>query len=46
MTAVHNYLLADEPHLYFLHFCANDDAAKLAQGLRAALDHTNLKPAE
>ncbi|MGB6790390.1 MAG: DUF1259 domain-containing protein, partial [Pseudolabrys sp.] len=25
---------------FFLHFWANDDAAKLARGLRAALDET------
>lgn len=30
-----------QPHLYFMHFWANDDATKLAQGLRAALDQTN-----
>jgi hypothetical protein len=46
VTAVHNHMLADEPHLYFMHFWANDDAAKLARGLRAALDNTNLKTAE
>jgi hypothetical protein len=34
-------MLFDEPHLYFMHFWANDDAVKLAQGLRAALDETN-----
>jgi hypothetical protein len=31
-----------QPRLFFLHFWANDDAKKLAQGLRAALDHINI----
>lgn len=45
VTAMHNHMLDDEPHLYFMHFWANDDAVKLAHGLRAALDATNsLKP--
>ena len=41
VTAMHNHMLFDQPHLYFMHFWANDDAVKLAQGLRAALDQTN-----
>jgi hypothetical protein len=41
VTAVHNHMLGDEPHLYFMHFWANNDAVKLAHGLRAALDATN-----
>lgn len=46
VEAMHNHMLFDEPHLYFMHFWANDDAVKLAQGLRAALDETNsVKPA-
>jgi len=28
--------------LFFMHFWANDDAVKLARGLRAALDKTNV----
>lgn len=39
VTAIHNHMLDDEPRLFFMHFWANDDAAKLAKGLRAALDH-------
>jgi hypothetical protein len=42
MTAAHNHKLDDQPHTFFLHFWANDDAAKLAQGLRAALDKTHV----
>jgi len=45
VEAMHNHMLFDQPHLYFMHFWANDDAVKLAQGLRAALDETNsIKP--
>lgn len=42
VTALHNHMLDDQPHTYFVHFWANDDAIKLAQGLRAALDHVNV----
>lgn len=41
VTALHNHMLNDEPRLFFLHFWANDDAAKLARGLRSALDTMN-----
>jgi hypothetical protein len=41
VTAMHNHMLFEQPHLYFMHFWANDDAVKLAKGLRAALDATN-----
>ena len=41
VTSLHNHLLTDEPRLFFMHFWANDDAVKLAQGLRAGLDATN-----
>jgi uncharacterized protein DUF1259 len=46
VTAVHNHALADNPRLFYMHFWANDDAVKLAQGLRAALDQTNSKKPE
>jgi len=42
VAAVHNHMLDDEPRLFFMHFWANDDAEKLAKGLRAALDKVNL----
>ena len=42
VTAVHNHMLDDQPHLYFMHFWGNDDAKKLADGLRAALVHVNI----
>jgi hypothetical protein len=38
VTAIHNHMLDDEPRAFFVHFWANDDAVKLAKGLRAALD--------
>jgi hypothetical protein len=40
VTAVHSHMLTEQPRLFFLHFWANDDALKLAKGLRAALDKT------
>jgi biotin operon repressor len=43
VTALHNHMLDDQPRMFFMHFWANDDAAKLARGLRAALDHVNIK---
>jgi hypothetical protein len=43
VTALHSHMIDDSPHLFFMHFWANDDAEKLAQGLRAALDRTNVK---
>ena len=41
VTALHSHMLMEEPRLFFMHFWANDDAVKLAKGLRAALDNTN-----
>lgn len=43
VTALHSHMLTDSPHLFFMHFWANDDAQKLARGLRAALDKANIK---
>jgi hypothetical protein len=40
VTAIHSHMLTEEPRIVFLHFWANDDALKLARGLRAALDKT------
>jgi hypothetical protein len=42
VTAVHNHMLDDQPRTFFVHFWANDDAGKLAQGLRAALDKVHI----
>lgn len=41
VTALHSHMLEEQPRLFFMHFWANDDAVKLAKGLRAALDQTN-----
>ena len=41
VTALHSHMIDEQPRLYFMHFWANDDAMKLAKGLRAALDQTN-----
>jgi hypothetical protein len=38
VTALHSHMLTEEPRLFFMHFWANDDAAKLARTLRTALD--------
>jgi hypothetical protein len=40
-VSLHSHLLEETPRLFFMHFWANDDAVKLARGLRAALDKTN-----
>jgi hypothetical protein len=39
ITALHNHMLDEQPRLFFMHFWANDDAQKLARGLKAALSH-------
>ncbi|SRR5258706_2702343 len=38
VTALHSHMLEEQPRLFFMHFWANDDAQKLAGGLKAALD--------
>lgn len=43
VVALHNHMLEEEPRLFFLHFWANDDAVKLARGLRTALDKMRLR---
>jgi hypothetical protein len=43
VTALHSHMIGDSPHLFFMHFWANDDAQKLARGIRAALDLANVK---
>jgi len=40
VTAIHSHMLTEQPRLIFMHFWANDDALKLARGLRSALDKT------
>lgn len=40
ITALHSHMIGDTPHLYFMHYWANDDALKLARALRTALAKT------
>jgi len=40
VTAIHSHMLDEQPRMIFIHFWANDDAQKLARGLRAGLDKT------
>ncbi len=40
VTAIHSHMLTEQPRVFFVHFWANDDAVKLAKGIRAALDKT------
>lgn len=42
VTAVHNHMVSEEPRAFFVHFWANDDAVKLANGLGAALKTVNV----
>lgn len=37
VTALHSHMMDEQPRLFFMHFWANDDAQKLAHGLKAAL---------
>lgn len=41
IVELHHHLTDEEPRLFFMHFWANDDAVRLARGLRAALDRIN-----
>ena len=43
ITALHSHMLDEQPRLFFMHFWANDDAIKLAKGLRMALDKISIK---
>jgi hypothetical protein len=44
-VSIHSHLLEESPRLFFMHFWANDDASRLATGLRAALDVTKSQKA-
>jgi hypothetical protein len=43
VTALHSHMLQEEPRSFFMHFWANGDTLKLAQGLQAALDKVDVK---
>ena len=45
VTALHSHMLNEQPRLFFMHFWANDDAQKLANGLKAALAKVKRKAA-
>jgi biotin operon repressor len=40
VTAIHNHLLNETPHVAYLHFSGHGDAVTLAKGLKAALEKT------
>jgi hypothetical protein len=40
VTAIHSHMLDEQPRVFFIHFWANDDALKLARGIRTALETT------
>lgn len=42
-TAIHSHMLAEQPRLFFMHFWANGEVARLAAGLREALQLTASK---
>ncbi|HXE24662.1 MAG TPA: DUF1259 domain-containing protein [Roseiarcus sp.] len=42
VTAIHSHMVGEEPRAFFVHFWANDDAVKLANGLGAALKTVNV----
>jgi hypothetical protein len=41
VTAIHNHMVDQTPHLYWMHWYGTGDAATLARGVAAALEHTN-----
>jgi hypothetical protein len=45
VNALHNHMLNEEPRIFFAHFWGNDDAVKLARGLRSALDKMHVRQA-
>jgi hypothetical protein len=40
VVAVHNHMVHEQPHIYFLHYWGTGPVEQLAKGLRAALDQT------
>ncbi|GAA2678843.1 DUF1259 domain-containing protein [Streptomyces lunalinharesii] len=45
LVELHNHGLRDKPRLFFVHFWAVGDAARLARALRPVVRATNVKPA-
>jgi Domain of Unknown Function (DUF1259) len=46
ITTIHSHMLTESPRLFFLHYWAVDDQAKVTKGLRAALDMMTSAPRE
>jgi len=44
VTAIHSHMLTEQPRVFLVHFWANDDALKLAKGVRAALEKKQQSP--
>jgi hypothetical protein len=44
ITALHNHMLDDSPHLFFLHYWALGESSDVGGGLKAALANMNVKP--
>ncbi len=40
VTAIHNHLVGESPHVVYVHFSGHGEAAKLARGLKGALEKT------
>lgn len=40
VTAIHNHMVDQTPHMYWMHWYGAGDAATLARGVAAALEHT------
>jgi len=43
VTALHNHMLDDQPHLFFMHYWATDRLDTLLTGLKAALAHIAIR---
>jgi hypothetical protein len=41
VTAIHNHMVEQSPHMYWMHWYGTGDAATLARAVAAALEHTN-----
>jgi hypothetical protein len=44
VAALHNHMLDDSPHLFFLHYWALGESSDVGAGLKAALGNINIKP--
>ncbi len=46
VTALHNHVILETPHVMYLHFFGTGDAVALARGVRAAITETAIPPAD